>query len=174
MPLHGLHPLGRPGLPGLVGIREGNCRCEMIGYRKSRVSTVHIGALYLRLAAKFDSYILGARGTRGVSVLYASGDYGIGKGKCRGNGDAGPVHFATLFPALYVWLFFFRLQALRQLRYRSGSLTTSPFAGPWLTSVGGTMNSPEIAARISGGGFSEYFWRPYHQQPVVPEFLQNF
>ena len=33
---------------------------------------------------------------------------------------------------------------------------------------------PEVAAPLSGGGFSNIFLRPLYQQQVVPAFLQNF
>ena len=33
---------------------------------------------------------------------------------------------------------------------------------------------PEVAAPISGGGFSNIFLRPQFQQQVVPAFLRNF
>ncbi|KAH8984527.1 subtilisin-like protein [Lactarius akahatsu] len=42
------------------------------------------------------------------------------------------------------------------------------------TSVGGTTShNPEIAASISGGGFSDHFRRPVYQDQVVTEFLQH-
>ena len=58
------------------------------------------------------------------------------------------------------------------------------FLGPWVTSVGGTTGgdkesddkkseNPEVAASLSGGGFSNYFVRPEYQAKVVPAFLQN-
>jgi tripeptidyl-peptidase I len=46
-------------------------------------------------------------------------------------------------------------------------------AGPYVTAVGGTTNyAPEIAAIISGGGFSNYFERPPYQHFSVPTYLQ--
>jgi tripeptidyl-peptidase-1 len=47
-----------------------------------------------------------------------------------------------------------------------------------VTSVGGTTGgmtdeNPEVAAGISGGGFSIYFDRPPYQKDVVPAFLRN-
>ena len=58
------------------------------------------------------------------------------------------------------------------------------FLGPWVTSVGGTTGGdkgssdqknaiPEVAASLSGGGFSNYFVRPEYQAKVVPAFLQK-
>ncbi|KAH9164029.1 subtilisin-like protein [Lactarius sanguifluus] len=86
-------------------------------------------------------------GLRGVSVLFASGDAGVGPGDCllevKGHVS---VHFVPEFPATC----------------------------PYLTSVGGTMrDNPEVAASISGGGFSDYFERPPYQASAVPPFLQT-
>ncbi|KAH9169967.1 subtilisin-like protein [Lactarius sanguifluus] len=83
-------------------------------------------------------YLFAQLGARGVSVLFASGDHGVGKGDC--------TRFTPAFPA------------------------TCPF----VTVVGGTMSSgPEVAASLSGGGFSEYFVRPSYQQQAVSTFLDN-
>ncbi|KAH9018959.1 peptidase S8/S53 domain-containing protein [Lactarius pseudohatsudake] len=47
-------------------------------------------------------------------------------------------------------------------------------AGPWVTSVGGTTGyNPEIAASLSGGGFSAYFPQPPYQNNAVPAFFLN-
>ncbi|KAH9164687.1 subtilisin-like protein [Lactarius sanguifluus] len=83
-------------------------------------------------------------GARGVSILFSSGDDGVGVGNCR---DAsGRVNFIPKFPATC----------------------------PYITSVGGTTSSiPEVAAGLSGGGFSNYFGRPAYQNVVVPAFLQS-
>ena len=55
------------------------------------------------------------------------------------------------------------------------SLTTPArvFAGPFVTSVGGTTGLPEDAAPISGGGFSNIFERPPYQVDVVPRFFRE-
>ncbi|KAH8976516.1 subtilisin-like protein [Lactarius hatsudake] len=82
-------------------------------------------------------------GARGVSILFSSGDDGVGVGNCQ---DAsGRVKFIPKFPATC----------------------------PYVTSVGGTKSIPEVAAELSGGGFSNYFERPSYQNVVVPAFLQN-
>jgi tripeptidyl-peptidase-1 len=48
------------------------------------------------------------------------------------------------------------------------------FAGPWVTTVGGTTSYfPEVAASLSGGGFSNYFDRPAYQKDAVPTFLRR-
>ncbi|KAF8267514.1 subtilisin-like protein [Lactarius quietus] len=81
-------------------------------------------------------------GLRGVSVLIASGDAGVG-GNCLDG--AGNVRFYTTFPA----------------------------SCPWVTSVGGTKDYPEVAMPVSGGGFSEYFVRPNYQNLAVLTYLQS-
>ncbi|KAH9058057.1 subtilisin-like protein [Lactarius vividus] len=85
-------------------------------------------------------------GARGVSVLYGSGDYGVGRGDCKINDGSGRVQFIPTFPA----------------------------SCPWVTSVGGTTSQlPEVAASLSGGGFSNYFLRPDYQDDVVGIFLRR-
>ena len=57
--------------------------------------------------------------------------------------------------------------------YTSASLTRPIFAGPWVTSVGGTQGQhPEVATPRSGGGFSYYFECPPYQEIVVPDFFE--
>jgi len=60
-------------------------------------------------------------------------------------------------------------------KHRDKSLTTPPrfFIGPFVTSVGGTTDNPEVAAIFSGGGFSNYFDIPDYQENAVSTFLQN-
>ncbi|KAF8261294.1 subtilisin-like protein [Lactarius quietus] len=83
-------------------------------------------------------------GARGASVLFASGDGGVCRGNCRF--QDGHVRFLPTFPSTC----------------------------PWVTSVGGTTGSdPEVAAGLSGGGFSDYFLRPLYQDRAVPPFLQS-
>ncbi|KAF8260175.1 subtilisin-like protein [Lactarius quietus] len=94
-------------------------------------------------------------GARGVSIIFASGNAGVGEGKCRFKDRNGNirVYFRPVFPA----------------------------SCPYVTSVGGTTGGmtndnpeePEVAASISGGGFSYYFSRPPYQKEVVPPFLEN-
>ncbi|KAH9008551.1 peptidase S8/S53 domain-containing protein [Lactarius hengduanensis] len=77
-------------------------------------------------------------GTRGASVLFGSGDDGVGRGDC--------TRFTPFFPATC----------------------------PYVTAVGGTTSfGPEVAASLSGGGFSEIFGRPEYQQQAVSTFLNN-
>ena len=48
------------------------------------------------------------------------------------------------------------------------------FAGPYVTSVGGTTGvEPELGSAFSGCGFSEFFKRPDYQIDAVPPFLNN-
>ncbi|KAH9062407.1 subtilisin-like protein [Lactarius vividus] len=83
-------------------------------------------------------------GVRGVSVLIATGDDGVGPGDCVAND--GSIRFVTNFPATC----------------------------PYVTAIGGTRGlEPEVAASISGGGFSNHFKRPDYQEQAVTEFLQH-
>ncbi|KAH9176752.1 subtilisin-like protein [Lactarius sanguifluus] len=87
-------------------------------------------------------------GVRGASVLFSSGNNGVGRGNCLTPDSSGNsrVQFHPTFPSTC----------------------------PWVTSVGGTTgNNPEIAASFSGGGFSAYFPRPFYQYSAVPTFLQR-
>ncbi|KAH9168457.1 subtilisin-like protein [Lactarius sanguifluus] len=79
-------------------------------------------------------------GARGVSVLFPSGDDGVGK-DC--NDDSGNFLFVPEFPA----------------------------SCPYLTAVGGTGGYPEVAAPLSGGGFSDHFPRPVYQNVALSTFF---
>ncbi|KAH9021339.1 subtilisin-like protein, partial [Lactarius pseudohatsudake] len=83
-------------------------------------------------------------GVRGVSVLQSSGNDGIGKGTCQR--DDGTVRFAPTFPGTC----------------------------PYVTVIGGTTDyEPEVAAALSGGGFSDFFERPSYQEEAVSTFLHD-
>ncbi|KAJ6451496.1 tripeptidyl peptidase A [Mycena vitilis] len=91
-------------------------------------------------------------GSRGVSVLFASGDGGVGDGnpnpvpqQCLTNGQNQTKRFIPAFPA----------------------------SCPYVTSVGGTESIPEVAASFSGGGFSDYFPRPAYQDKAVTTYLRK-
>ncbi|KAF8264517.1 subtilisin-like protein [Lactarius quietus] len=85
-------------------------------------------------------------GARGVSIIVDSGDGGVGRGNCEVNDGS------------------------RRVRY----LPSFPSTCPYVTSVGGTMNSgPEVAAPPSSGGFSNYFKVPSYQNDTVPPYLQK-
>ena len=82
-------------------------------------------------------------GSRGVSVLFSSGDSGVGAA-CLSNDGKNTTEFQPIFPA----------------------------ACPFLTSVGGTYRiDPEQATYFSSGGFSRVFDRPAYQQVAVSEYL---
>lgn len=81
-------------------------------------------------------------GTRGVSVIVASGDTGVGSA-CESNDARAKIQFAPIFPA----------------------------SCPWVTSVGGTYAmKPEIAASFSSGGFSNYYPSPYYQLDTMKKY----
>ncbi|KAF8269154.1 peptidase S8/S53 domain-containing protein [Lactarius quietus] len=83
-------------------------------------------------------------GTRGVTILFASGNGGIGDGDCVGSD--GLLKFRTTFPA----------------------------SCPYVTAVGGTTGFiPESGAKFSGGGFSNYFERPSFQRRAVRNYLDQ-
>ncbi|KAH8993854.1 subtilisin-like protein [Lactarius hatsudake] len=85
-------------------------------------------------------------GVRGVSVLFSTGNDGVGRGNCLVRDSSGNS----------------RVQFLPSL----------PATCAYVTSVGGTTGyNPEIAASLSGGGFSVYFPRPSYQHNAVPTFL---
>lgn len=81
-------------------------------------------------------------GARGVSVLVAAGDSGVGStGTCTANGVK---QFAVSFPA----------------------------SCPWVTTVGGTNGqAPEAAWTDGGGGFSSLFGTPSYQADAVSTWL---
>ncbi|KAF8969346.1 peptidase S8/S53 domain-containing protein [Flammula alnicola] len=93
-------------------------------------------------------------GARGVSLMFSSGDGGVG------DGDANP--------------------ATQQCITNDGRNVTRfvpnfPAACPFVTSVGGTTNVPEVAVSrfFSGGGFSDYFKRPRYQEIAVKKYLST-
>ncbi|KAH9167160.1 subtilisin-like protein [Lactarius sanguifluus] len=86
-------------------------------------------------------------GVRGASVLFSSGNDGVGGGDC-----------------------LFQDNSNSRVLFRP----TFPSTCPWVTSVGGTTGyNPEVAASLSGGGFSSYFPRPPYQNNAVPTFLRT-
>jgi len=84
-------------------------------------------------------------GSRGVSIIFSSGDSGVGAA-CLTNDGKNTTHFPPQFPA----------------------------ACPWVTSVGATTgNAPEKAVYFSSGGFSDLWDRPSYQDAAVSSYLQN-
>ena len=84
-------------------------------------------------------------GARGVSMLFSSGDTGVGYYCAKNDGSYSPRFEAT-------W----------------------PASCPFVTAVGGTYAiNPERAVGFSGGGFSDLFPRPAYQDDAVPRFLKG-
>jgi tripeptidyl-peptidase I len=82
-------------------------------------------------------------GARGVSVLFSSGDSGVGSA-CLSNDGRNKTEFQPQFPA----------------------------SCPWVTSVGATRYiNPEVATYFSSGGFSRLWQRPSYQERAVSEYL---
>jgi tripeptidyl-peptidase-1 len=89
--------------------------------------------------------MFGQLGARGVSILFSSGDTGVGSA-CQTNDGKNTTRFLPIFPA----------------------------ACPWVTSVGGTRNvEPEQAVYFSSGGFSDLFPRPAYQDEAVKGYLRT-
>ncbi|RDB20085.1 Tripeptidyl-peptidase sed3 [Hypsizygus marmoreus] len=93
-------------------------------------------------------------GVRGVSLMFSSGDGGVGDNnpnpatqQCFTNDGRNATRFIPLFPA----------------------------SCPFVTSVGGTVGVPEVAVSrfFSGGGFSDYFERPWYQEKAVKKHLST-
>ncbi|KAJ7693880.1 tripeptidyl peptidase A [Mycena rosella] len=91
-------------------------------------------------------------GCRGVSLLFASGDAGVG------DGDPDPVTQQC-----------FTNDGKNTKRF----IPQFPSSCPYVTSVGGTMSIPEVSANFSGGGFSNYFSRPAYQNKAVGQYLRK-
>ncbi|KAJ7508940.1 family S53 protease-like protein [Mycena galericulata] len=86
-----------------------------------------------------------ALGTRGISVLFASGDGGV-----RGNHDTTSVCADNTFMPVF------------------------PAACPFVTAVGSTQGfGPEKAINFTGGGFSNVFATPSYQTTAVAGFLKT-
>ena len=92
-------------------------------------------------------------GARGVSLVFSSGDNGVGRAaNCITNDGKNTSTFLPAFPA----------------------------SCPYVTTVGATKNvNPEIVAVdasngfVSGGGFSNYFARPSYQDTVVSKYVTS-
>lgn len=88
--------------------------------------------------------MIGALGARGVSVIFSSGDTGVGSA-CQTNDGKNTTRFLPIFPA----------------------------ACPYVTSVGGTHHiEPESAVSFSSGGFSDRWSRPWWQESAVDAYLE--
>jgi len=82
-------------------------------------------------------------GVRGASIVFSSGDFGVGAGDCRTNDGTNKTQFLPAFPA----------------------------SCPFVTTVGATTGVPETAADFSGGGFSNYFATPSYQADTVAAYM---
>ncbi|KAH9005507.1 tripeptidyl peptidase A [Lactarius hatsudake] len=91
-------------------------------------------------------------GARGVSLLFSSGDGGVG------DGDPDPATQTC-----------FTNDGKNQTKFIPGF----PASCPFVTAVGGTVHIPEVAVDFSGGGFSNYFSRPIWQDVAVGKFLAS-
>ncbi|RMZ69891.1 tripeptidyl-peptidase 1 [Pyrenophora seminiperda CCB06] len=88
--------------------------------------------------------MIGQLGTRGVSVIFSSGDEGTGSA-CQTNDGKNTTRFMPIFPA----------------------------ACPYVTSVGGTVGvAPERGVSFSSGGFSDLWPRPAYQDKAVGDYLK--
>ncbi|KAH8111000.1 subtilisin-like protein [Phellopilus nigrolimitatus] len=88
--------------------------------------------------------MLAQLGARGSSIMFSSGDDGVGGGDCDTNDGTDTVRFQPNFPA----------------------------SCPFVTTVGATTQvKPEVAASFSAGGFSNYFAQPSYQASAVSTFL---
>ncbi|CRG88197.1 tripeptidyl-peptidase I [Talaromyces islandicus] len=84
-------------------------------------------------------------GARGVSVIFSSGDEGVGS-TCLTNDGTNTTTFDPIYPA----------------------------SCPFVTSVGGTYQiNPERAISFSSGGFSRRFGRPSYQDDAVSSYLSS-
>ncbi|KZW04450.1 tripeptidyl peptidase A [Exidia glandulosa HHB12029] len=91
-------------------------------------------------------------GARGVSLMFSSGDGGVG------DGDANPATQTCITN-----------DGLNTTKFMPGF----PGSCPFVTAVGGTHFVPEVAVGFSGGGFSDYFERPAYQDEIVSAFLDT-
>ncbi|PNP57638.1 hypothetical protein THARTR1_02636 [Trichoderma harzianum] len=113
-----------------------------------KVVSISYGAneqLFPKAYAQQVCDIFGQLGTRGVSIVVASGDIGPGL-SCQSNDGTKRTKFMPSFPA----------------------------SCPYVTSVGATYGiGPEVAANFSSGGFSDYFDRPTWQDDSVISYLEQ-
>ena len=101
-------------------------------------------------------------GARGSTVLVPSGDLGVGSGMTE--------TFRVNFPASCTCGFY---PPCELYTGTSRSPAGHNFAGPFVTSVGGTTGIPEVASSFSGGGFSWFFSVEDYQKDEVNAFLLN-
>ena len=108
-------------------------------------------------------------GARGVSIVTASGDNGVGAGDCKD--EFGNVRFNPIFPGSCMCDI---ISLPTSSTHSQAKVADHIFAGPWITTVGGTKDVlPEIGLVISGGGFSNIFPQPDYQNVSVPAFIKS-
>jgi tripeptidyl-peptidase-1 len=83
-------------------------------------------------------------GSRGVTVIFSSGDSGTGSA-CQSNDGKNTTKFQPQFPA----------------------------ACPFVTSVGSTRYLNETATAFSSGGFSDYWKRPSYQDDAIKAYFHK-
>ena len=135
-----------------------------------RVCAVRCGYIFQPFFLN-DLLKLRMTGARGISIMFSSGDNGVGDGdpnpatqKCFTNVGRNVTKFIPDFPASYV-ISFFRVHDLTPINSCPLWITNYLWAKfchltshPSVTTVGGTTNVPEVAVTrfFSGGGFSNY------------------
>ncbi|KAF2793075.1 subtilisin-like protein [Melanomma pulvis-pyrius CBS 109.77] len=83
-------------------------------------------------------------GSRGVSVIFSSGDSGVGSA-CQSNDGKNTTKFQPQYPA----------------------------SCPFVTSVGSTRYLNETATYFSSGGFSDYWKRPSYQDDAIKGYFHH-
>lgn len=107
--------------------------------------------------------MFGKLGLRGVSILFSSGDTGVGSA-CQTNDGKNTTRFLFVAPK--------PPHDLSSLMIRTRPIF--PAACPYVTSVGGTHYvEPEEAIYFSSGGFSDRFPRPSYQDAAVKAYLKT-
>ncbi|KAF8204657.1 tripeptidyl peptidase A [Pholiota molesta] len=93
-------------------------------------------------------------GARGVSLMFSSGDGGVG------DGDPDPATQTCI---------------TNDGRNQTKFIPGFPASCPFVTAVGGTSHIPEVAVStfFSGGGFSNFFARPSYQDKDVTAYLKT-
>ena len=118
--------------------------------------------------------LFGQLGARGVSIIFSSGNQGVGGGDCKKNDGSDVVQFQPTFPPTCTFGFSLASKQV-QIRVTHQSCTHYSYhAGPYVTSVGGTTGRyVEVAASLSSGGFSNVFERPKYQADALPTYFRR-
>ncbi|KAH9014772.1 hypothetical protein EDB84DRAFT_808591 [Lactarius hengduanensis] len=104
----------------------------------------HLRKLCRREHAGYVCFLFLQLGLRGISVLFASGDSGVGAGNSKDG--SGNVRFTPPSSQPVCVALFLGLQAVHEPNYGSLIIRLC-FRGPWVTTIGGTTSSnPEVAA----------------------------